>query len=171
MNEQTVTPPPLNSIAALRRFARPRSAQERCDLCAAELSEEHDHLIEPATGKLQCACGPCAVLFSGAQNGKFRRVPKRIECWSDFQLADEQWESLGVPIALAFFFRSTQAQQVVAMYPSPGGATEAKLPEEAWQMLAQNNPRLSKIEPDIEALLINRMNGKREYYRMPIDQC
>ncbi len=30
---------------------------------------------------------------------------------------------------------------------------------------------LAELEPDVEALLVNRMNGERAYYRTPIDEC
>ena len=33
------------------------------------------------------------------------------------------------------------------------------------------NPVLTELEPDVEALLVNRTNGAREYYRAPIDRC
>src|SRR3984957_3033942 len=152
---------PRNSIAALRRFAKPRAIEERCDLCSAPLAEEHQHLLELKNRQLSCACDACAVLFSDTQNQKYRRVPRRIEYWTDFQIADEQWEALGVPIALAFFFHSTPRQQMLSVYPSPGGGTEASLAREVWDILCQDNPRLAKMESDVEALLVNRIRGKR----------
>jgi hypothetical protein len=164
--------PPRNTFSALKRFAQPRpAAPERCELCAAPLAEEHEHLLELATRQLQCACGPCAILFSNAQGGKLRRVPRRLERWTDFAISDEQWEALGVPIALAFFFFSTPAQQLITLYPSPGGATESSLPRDVWDMLCEDNARLGTLEADVEALLVNRIRGAREYYRAPIDQC
>jgi hypothetical protein len=163
--------PPRNPIAVLQRFARPRAAVERCDLCAAALVEEHQHLLEPANRKISCACDACAVLFSGQADRRYRRVPRRIESWPQFVMDDLQWESLGVPISLAFFFFSTPQQQIVAVYPSPGGATESTIPAEAWEPVAADNPALAKLEPDVEALLVNRMRGARAYYRVPIDEC
>jgi hypothetical protein len=171
MTDLPATAASLNPIAVLRRFARPAKPEERCDLCAAALGEEHEHLLETATGGLQCACNACAVLFGNSDNGRFRRVPRRIETWSDFILSDEQWASLGVPIALAFFFHSTPANGIVSMYPSPYGSTRATLPAEVWDILSRDNPPLARLEPDVEALLVNRIGGRREYFRLPIDQC
>jgi hypothetical protein len=37
--------------------------------------------------------------------------------------------------------------------------------------LIATNPVLADLHPDIEALLINRMNGAREYYLVSIDRC
>jgi hypothetical protein len=171
MDNAGIPSPPRNPIAVLQRFARPRPAIERCDLCSAPLAEEHQHLLEPADRKITCACDACAVLFSGQADMRYRRVPRRIESWPNFVMPDLQWESLGVPISLAFFFFSSPQEQIVAVYPSPGGATESTIPAEAWQPVTEENPALAKLEPDVEALLVNRMRGARAYYRVPIDEC
>lgn len=161
-----------SAVAALRRFARPRAtAAERCDLCGAALSAEHPHLFEPASRRVACACRPCAVLFSGGAGAKYRRVPRRVEYLPDLRLTDEQWEGLPIPINLAFFFRSTTAGKVVALYPSPAGATESLLDPETWDELRRDNPVLDGMEPDTEALLVNRVGPAREHYVAPIDEC
>jgi hypothetical protein len=90
---------------------------------------------------------------------------------SDFRLTDPQWEELHLPINLAFFFHSTRAGRVVAVYPSPAGGTESLLTLEAWQQLEEANPVLCELEPDVEALLVNRLGSAREHYRVPIDAC
>jgi hypothetical protein len=90
---------------------------------------------------------------------------------SDFRLTDAQWEDLHLPINLAFFYRSTRAGRVVAVYPSPAGGTESLLTLEAWRQVEEQNPALRELEPDVEALLVNRVGPAREYYRVPIDAC
>jgi hypothetical protein len=72
---------------------------------------------------------------------------------------------------MAFFLHSTPAGRVVALYPSPGGATEATVPADSWQMLVGDNPVLNKFEPDVEALLVNRVAPAREHYRVGVDEC
>jgi hypothetical protein len=57
------------------------------------------------------------------------------------------------------------------LYPSPAGATEALPPPEAWAEIVADNPSLSDLEPDIEALLVNRLGPTPEYYRVGIDEC
>jgi hypothetical protein len=42
---------------------------------------------------------------------------------------------------------------------------------DAWSRLFYANRVLAELEPDVEALLINRTNGAREYYRVSIDRC
>jgi hypothetical protein len=161
------------ALAALRRYVRPRAAvaRERCALCEAELAGDHSHLIEPASRRLVCACEACAILFSGQSAGRYRRVPRRIQYLPDFRLTDAAWDGLGVPIDLAFFLRSTPAEGVVAIYPGPAGATESLVSNEAWMAMAVDNPVLLDLEPDVEALLVNRLRGAGDAYRMGIDEC
>jgi Family of unknown function (DUF5947) len=162
-----------SALASLRRYVRPRAApaRERCELCDAVLAPEHSHLVEPATRRLACACEACALLFSGRVDGRYRRVPRHVRFLADFRLTDAAWDGLGIPIDLAFFFRSTPAGGVVAQYPSPAGATESLVSSDAWEALAAENPVLRDLEPDVEALLVNRVAGARESYRVGIDEC
>jgi hypothetical protein len=107
---------------------------------------------------------------------KYKRVPRRVLALADFHLTDGQWESLMVPISMAFFFRSTPDRRVVAFYPSPAGATESLLPLETWRDIEDANPGLKEMEPDVEALLVNRVGHVRgvalpEYFVLPIDEC
>jgi hypothetical protein len=161
------------ALASLRRYVRPRAApvRERCEICDAELAPEHSHLVEPATRRLACACEACALLFSDRVEGRYRRVPRRVRFLADFRLSDAAWDGLAIPIDLAFFFHSTPAGVVVAQYPSPAGATESLVSPEAWEALAADNPVLRQLEPDVEALLVNRVVDARESYRVGIDEC
>jgi hypothetical protein len=158
-------------FSVLRRFVRQRAPVERCELCSSELAAEHEHLVDISTRQMTCACQACAILFSGKANAKYRRVPRRIRYLADFQLSDAQWDSLLIPISMAFFFRSSAAGKVVALYPSPAGATESLLDFESWDEIRRDNPVLDEMEPDTEALLVNRMRGAAEYYLLPIDEC
>jgi Family of unknown function (DUF5947) len=170
---QPESPPIRNPMSTLRQFVRKPQGPpaEHCDLCGLALPAEHSHLLEAATRKLVCSCEACAILFSGQQGGRYRRVPRDIDSLSDFQLSDEQWEELHLPINLTFFVKSTPAQRVLALYPSPAGAVESLLAFESWQALVEQNPVLNDLESDVEALLVNRMKGERAYFRTPIDEC
>ncbi|PWT80660.1 MAG: hypothetical protein C5B44_05035 [Acidobacteria bacterium] len=161
-----------DSFGLLRRFVRSRSVPaERCDMCSVALAPDHAHLVEPATRKLICACQSCAILFSGAAETKYRRVPQRVRYLSDFQLTDAQWESLLIPINMAFFFKNSAAKKVVVLYPSPAGATESLLDFESWQDIVEQNPVLQEMEPDTEALLVNRIQKVPDHFIVPIDEC
>jgi len=157
-------------IAALRRFNRPRPI-EQCDLCSLGLAEEHQHLFEPKSRQLICSCNPCAILFSGQADMKYKRVPRRSRFLANFQLTDIQWDNLMIPIGMAFFFYSSPAEKTTALYPSPAGPVESLLELEAWQELEESNPILRKMEADVEALLVNRIGTERQYYIAPIDEC
>jgi hypothetical protein len=69
------------------------------------------------------------------------------------------------------FVRNTAAQRVLALYPSPAGPTESLLTLETWEELERQNAVLRNMEPDVEALLLNRIRDTRDYYIVPIDEC
>jgi hypothetical protein len=159
----------------LRQFARRDRPLERCELCSVGLSPAHPHLIELAQRRLLCTCDACAILFSG-QGVKFKRVPRRVRSLSGFQLTDAEWNGLMVPINMVFFFESSIEDRVIALYPSPAGATESLLALESWNEIVERNPVLKEMESDVEGLLVNRLGYSRgfsaaEYYLLPIDEC
>jgi len=163
-------------IASLRRINRsatsaPAPTTGECDLCAAPIADTHEHLLDLNSRKLMCSCHPCALLFSSQSTKKFRLVPSRAQLLTDLHLTDLQWNSLGVPINLAFFFRSSLRKQVLAVYPSPGGATESELSIDAWDALLVDHPQIADLPEDVEALLVNRMHGANDCYRVSIDHC
>lgn len=171
MNLNTTDRPALTPLASIRRYLRPRSAPERCELCGAGLADEHVHAVEVATRRLLCVCDPCGVLFAHQNKARYRRVPRDVRLLTEFRLSDVAWEELSVPINLAFFVHSTPAGRVVALYPSPGGAAEAPVAPESWDVLSGEYPALRNFEPDVECLLVNRVGDARECYRVGIDQC
>ncbi|MGZ4193389.1 MAG: DUF5947 family protein, partial [Solirubrobacteraceae bacterium] len=81
------------------------------------------------------------------------------------------WATFQVPIGLAFFMASTVTGCIVAMYPSPAGATESELHFESWSRMRVLNPVLEGLEPDIEGLIANRLSDPPVYVIAPIDRC
>jgi len=158
-------------MARLRQYARREAARERCELCSAAIADEHEHLYVPADRQLICACSPCAILFGHREGTKYRRVPRDATHLTRLRLSDLQWEAFGLPIALAFFQFSSHAGRMVAVYPSPAGATESAVPLDSWSDFVADNPNLGNLEPDVEALLVNRIGAKRDYFRVGIDRC
>lgn len=164
-----------DGFGALLQFARRERPIEKCELCSLGLRPDHAHLVELARRKLLCACDACALLFSG-QSAKYKRVPRRLRALPHFHLSDAEWNGLMVPINMAFFFKNSLEERVVALYPSPAGATESLLGLESWNEIVARNPVLSGMEADVEALLVNRLGYARgysapEYYLLPIDEC
>jgi len=170
------TLPMDQAFATLRQFARSRRRLERCELCSADLAQEHPHLVEISLRQIVCACEACATLFDGMTGGKYKRVSRRAQFLTNFHMTDWQWENLLIPINMAFFFHSNIDDRIVTLYPSPAGAVESLLPLDAWTEIVQANSILSELRPDIEALLVNRVGhahglSPAEYYIAPIDEC
>ncbi|WP_308312828.1 DUF5947 family protein [Streptomyces sp. ISL-1] len=159
----------------LRRFATPRTPQqERCELCGVPVADGgHRHLVDTEKRSLACACTPCALLFEqpGAAIGRFRTVPDRYLADPDHRLDDGAWELLQIPVGVAFFFRNAALDRLVAFYPSPAGATESELEPSAWQAALGGSRLADLLEPDVEALLLRRSEGRAECYLVPIDIC
>ncbi len=95
----------------------------------------------------------CLHLAGGAQ-GRWRRVARGARSLPGFRLEDARWADLGVPVDVAFFMHSSAAGKVMALYPGPTGATESRIPLDAWQGLLADNPAFAPLEPDVEALLV-----------------
>jgi hypothetical protein len=123
--------------------------------------------------RLLCACRACSTLFDtrAAGGAHYRLIPERRLALDDFRLRDADWERLRIPVDMAFFFHNTEAGRVFAFYPSPMGATESRLELEAWQQIVAANSVLEEMEPDVEALLVNRAKGTRRHWIVPIDDC
>ena len=106
-----------------------------------------------------------------AGESDYRPVGNRTLWLDDLQLPDDVWASFQIPIGLAFFMGSTVTSCVVAMYPSPGGATESELHFDSWSRMRALNPVLEGLEPDIEGLIVNRLSDPPIYVIAPIDRC
>jgi hypothetical protein len=186
-------------LAVLRGFARVKTVGkpvEKCELCSLRLPAEHQHLVDRRTRRLICCCEPCGLLFSGGQSAMYRRVPRTIRSLPGFRLSDAQWENLQIPINLAFFYRAEDsprppavghhgpmvgrmgegqgaraADRMIAVYPSPAGLVESLLGLDAWQEIVDDNPLLSSLQAEVEALLVNRLWGEHLHYLVPIDEC
>ncbi len=162
------------AIRELRRLANrqlePAAAEEeRCDLCSSTIPADHRHLLHVEERRIVCTCETCRALFAG--DGPYRPTGSRTVWLDGFDLPDELWASFRIPIGLAFFFESSAAGEVVAFYPSPAGTTECELDLGPWESLVAANPVLEGLEPDAEALIVNRLAGARQHAIVPIDEC
>jgi hypothetical protein len=155
-------------VSKMRRFVADDGRAERCDLCAAALETIHRHVMELSSRRILCACDACIrVAASGAT---FRAIVPTTIALADFALPDDLWDRLQIPIGLAFLLESGADRRPLAIYPSPAGAIESVLGEDAWSALAAANPILFDMTPDVEALLVDR-RGPRRYFRVSIDRC
>ena len=138
-------------------------------MCGGVIPEDHRHLLNLYERHIVCACESCFALRSGDPD--LRPVGQRTVWLEGFELPDDIWASFSIPIGLAFFMYSSVTDCVVALYPSPGGATESELHFDSWSRLRELNPVLDDLEPDAEALIVNRMGDPAAYAIAPIDRC
>jgi hypothetical protein len=170
-NERPVGQPLDSALAALSRFARsPRPDVERCELCGTELPCEHPHLLDRQSRQVACACDACAILFCAQENAKFVRIPRRIVALDNFAFDEQSWDAMMLPINLAFFLRGAD-DSTSAAYPSPAGAMASEIDLPAWSELFAGASRLRSVEPEVEALLVNRIGGETKYFLVPVDEC
>ncbi len=170
------TPAPGGALAILDRIRRVTASRpdvESCDLCVAEIPEDHQHVVNLESRGLLCACRACYLLFvdRGSGGGKYRAVPDEYRSLPSFAMTRGEWDALQIPVSVAFFFVNSVMDRVAAFYPSPAGATESLLPLEAWDRIVEANPAVADMVPDLEALLVRRTAEHSESYLVPIDAC
>jgi hypothetical protein len=162
----------LQSLRALVDGRRPLAPpEERCHLCGGPVSAEHRHVVDRQARALACACPDCAFLCEERQ-GRYRAVPNRVLADPTGPLDEATWSALGVPVRLAFLFLNSTLGRWIALYPSPAGAVEAQLEEEATAALGRATRLAPLVAPDVEALLVRGLSaGGVEAMLVPIDVC
>jgi hypothetical protein len=150
-----------------RAGGNPGAVGERCDLCAAELPDQHRHLLDTDRREIRCVCQACSLLFNrdAASDGHYRLVPRRR-----LRLPEVPTKGLGVPVGLAFFVPRSGGT-VDAHYPSPAGPTRWEVDPAAWRKVVACCPPLADMTPDVEALLVNTTRGHCAHWLVPIDDC
>lgn len=169
---------PYEVLARIRASKAPtRPAGERCEMCAEPIADEHQHVVNVAARQLMCTCRGCYLLFTDPHAKlRYRAVPDRYVAFPDFALDRRGWESLQIPVGLAFFFHNSAVGRTVAFYPGPAGATESELDLDAWGAIGGADTRLNLLADDVEALLVRmpaaaEPDAAAECYLVPIDAC
>jgi hypothetical protein len=160
--------------AGQSRVVAQEAAQEHCDLCGLPIAPEHRHLLDLESQELMCVCQACKILFdrgTAAGGGHYRLVPDRRLRLEGLELDDALWDGLRIPVDMAFFFHSSRAECTLAFYPGPMGATESQLSLPAWDEVVARNPLLATMQPDVEALLVDRVGGARRHWLVGVDEC
>jgi hypothetical protein len=134
----------MSGAGALKRLAQRstverEAAMERCELCGVAIGAAHSHVLELATRDVKCACRPCGLLFE--RSDRMRLIPTDVYAADD---VDVPWESLALPVEIAFFFRA--GGELKCFYPSPMGPAECLLPV-ALDV---------ELDDDVQALLVAR---------------
>ncbi len=176
-NPLSVPPRGAAALSVLRRIATrppPDPNSQTCDMCAEPITSDHRHVVDIQSRQLMCTCRGCGLLFTAeAAHQRYRAVPDRYLSFPDFDISEPGWDSLDIPVGLAFFFSSSVLGRVVAFYPGPAGVTESELGLAAWTDVLEANPELDVLSEDVEALLVrgpDRDHGA-QCYLVPIDAC
>lgn len=144
-------------------------------MCAEAIAEEHQHVVNLESRILMCTCRGCYLLFTAEQSTqRYRAVPDRYLSFPELGFGATQWEDLQIPVGLAFVFRNSVQDRMVAFYPGPAGATESELPMEAWDRILKACPQLDHLRPDVEALLVRGPDHDHDGFSchlVPIDAC
>jgi uncharacterized protein DUF5947 len=171
----------VTARSGLRRFVgeqsapvappQPESVVEKCEMCGTVVGPRHGHVVDTEHRSILCACRACYLLFTRptAGGGKYRAIPERYLTDPDHPITAMEWESLGIPVASAFFLGSESG--LAAFYPSPAGATECLLDLNAWAELVDTHPLLGAAQPEVEAILIRGSEDAVECFLVPIDAC
>jgi hypothetical protein len=123
---------------------------ERCELCAAPLVAEHDHLWELRTRQVRCACIGCAVIVPTSTHAGYRRVPRRLE---RVELDAAKWLGrLGVPVGVAALYCRDDGAPI-AGYPGAIGLVESELERAAWDELCTSVPVIAAMQREVEAVV------------------
>jgi hypothetical protein len=160
-----MTAPPGGALARLIARSRP-AVEERCELCGTPLEDAHRHVLDVEAGELRCACRACGLLFGRpvAALGRYRLVPRRR-----VRLPDPGGDT-GAPVGLAWYVVQPDGT-VEIRYPGPAGATSGVVDAPTWNRLVTAWPDLARLEPLVEALLINTTHGRREHWIVPVEDC
>ena len=100
------------------------AAARRCELCSTTIPDEHRHMVHLDERRILCVCDACWSLRS--DDPELRPAGVRTVWLDDLELPDDLWARFEIPIGLAFFLRNGADDRVVALYPSPAGATSRK---------------------------------------------
>lgn len=176
---------PGAGLGGLRRLATPRPepapteaaaaapAVEHCEMCAAEIADQHGHVADTAEHRLLCVCRPCHLLFTrdGAGGARFRGVGTDSRVVTDLALDELDWARLQIPVELAFFLTTGDDGVTSLFYPGPSGATESLLDLADWRPIVEANPVLSSVTTDTEAVLLRHLTPGFVCYVVPVDRC
>ncbi|HEX3545421.1 MAG TPA: DUF5947 family protein [Mycobacterium sp.] len=167
-----------NAYDVLARIRANRGAPdpgERCEMCSEAIADEHQHVVNVEGRQLMCVCRGCYLLFTDTHAElRYRAVPDRYLAFPDFALDRRRWQALQIPVGLAFFFRNSALDRMVAFYPGPAGATESELDMAAWNDIRSADPRVDMLADDTEALIVRVPDDDTEppdCHLLPIDAC
>ena len=95
-----------------------------------------------------CTCRPLLPAVHRPSGASCATAPcPTATCRSRTSAWPAQWDDLQIPVGVAFFFRNSALERVVAFYPSPAGATESRAAARRLgaRSLARDHPQLAPL--------------------------
>jgi hypothetical protein len=160
----------VRKLPAAKPAASPLHEQPvACDLCGAPAAEEHPHLFDVEARALKCVCQACGLVMRTSE--RLRRVPERVTRVRTLGSDDAAWARLGLPVGLAFFVRRSGGDEVEVHYPGMVGTVTSSVPLDVWREVASGHPAIADLAEEVEALVVNRIEGAREHWIVGIDRA
>ena len=131
--------------------ARAVGPEERCDLCGDEVPSDHRHLLTSTSG------GSSALReLLGAAVGRpeFRPAGSRT-LWLRTSSCPTTVGEFRIPIGLAFPALDVTRRRRRDL-SEPGRGDQSELHFETWSRLRRAEPGAARLQPDAEALIVNR---------------
>ena len=114
-----------------------------------------------------------STLCTGRRGPSIQSGSRSVPRVSGLRPRPGRWESLEIPVGLAFFFRNSLLDKYIVFYPGPAGATESELPIDSFETVLAENPGLSQMRADVEALIVSVPTSGQSprCFVVPIDAC
>ena len=156
----------------LRSWPAPRTAereaQEHCDLCSEPIPPEHRHLLDLETRELRCACRRAACCSTArAPAAGTTPGPRPAAAAGRLRARRRAWEELRIPVDMAFFFHRARGRARRRLLPGADGRDRVAARAARLGGDRGRQPRARGMEPDVEALLVNRARGARDSWLVP----
>ena len=140
----------------------PISEYNKTKMCAEPIRDQHQHVVNLESRALLCTCRGCYLLFSGdAARQSYRAVPERYLSFPGFRLGPAQWSAPGIPVGLAFFFRSSAPGRPPAAPPPPPPATARGMPRSGFPRRSITPVGRAKSRPSFVTRPIQRLPRRR----------
>ena len=122
--------------------------------------------------RLVCAARPARCSSAASKSGLSPRAAATSSSCPTSASPTPQWESLLIPISLAFFFHSTPAERVRGRISQSGRGHRIALgiwkPGRRW---STRTPCWPRCNPTSRPCWSIAWAAQRSYYRVPIDEC
>ena len=146
------------AAGARRGAAAPAATARRAATCAApRCPRTIATCCDVGERRILCACEPCIAMRAGEGDLRPDRDARRC-AWTTSSLADELWAAVPDPDRPGLLLASARSPAASSRSTRARPARpSASCYLEAWNELVAANPVLADLEPEVEALVVNRL--------------